>query len=88
MKHVIGQVFRHPMQFAVGSLLAIGLLVSAVMSMATSTPVSATNASAKVGYSYGYKGKAKGHREHCPSKRGQEQSKGHAVCHIAPRHGR
>src|SRR5215468_7361279 len=98
MKNVIALMVRRPLQFAVGSLLAVGLLVSAVISMtptsatgstkapadAVKAPSHAVNAPSKAGYGYGYNGRAKGHREHCPSPRGQQQSNGRAVCHIAP----
>jgi hypothetical protein len=105
MKKVIGRLVQHPMQFAAASLLATGLLVSAVMSTTTRTSVGSTNTPTNAGYGYdgpapaknttmkpGYghegSGQAKGHRMHCPSQRGQQRSGGHAVCHLAPRHGR
>jgi hypothetical protein len=100
MRGVISAVLRHPLQFAAGSLLAAGLVVSAAMSMTTRTSIgsttastsAATTASTDAGYGYGYghegPGLAKGHRLHCPSEQGQLRSKGHAVCHLAPRHGR
>jgi hypothetical protein len=106
MKNVISLMVRRPLQFAVGSLLAVGLLVSAVIAMTPTSAIGSTKAPANAnavqapshavkvpskpgsGYGYSYKGRAKGHREHCPSPRGQQQSHGRAVCHIAPRHGR
>lgn len=35
----------------------------------------------------GGEGQARGHRLHCPSYNGIVHSKGHAQCHMAPRHG-
>ncbi len=82
-------VFRQPLQFAVGALLAVGLVVSALVASAGATG-GGSRISTDFGYGYGYAGHglAKGHREHCPSETGRIHSKGHAVCFIAPRHGR
>src|SRR4029453_11307129 len=81
---------ENPLQLAVGSLLMVGLVVSGVLA-ATGTSGNTTPASEVtgqgVGYGYSYEahGKKTGHRLHCPSEQGQEQSKGHAQCHQAPR---
>jgi hypothetical protein len=84
MRSAIARAARQPLHLAVGSLLSVGLLVSAVMASTPTSPIKST----KPGYSYANPGQAKGHREHCPSERGRQQSKGHAVCHMAPRRGR